>query len=290
MTFSPMHPVRPPCTTGTAAAKSNPPPVDLVGNLLFGGPFDSVDVGEDHHLDHFSIMDTENVSILDDDDHPRGHRPHDTWRPFAMAADLDDRRDRRDHFLLGVPTPRDDNYTLDTDDIPVFSFSWSSGNAFLDPSLVHLVQGVPSQVFGHNGHSEPDSHVQPPPRTANMDSLGLALSESRAIPNPLLDDENPFEQRTKFVPERSNGAMITLAELAGTAAADLLLLASAVEAMCNLCCGLQGSDEIRAFLSKAIPSTRSCSLRHRSTGSCPNLAWSSPNQVWQLLHPLGMAV
>lgn len=184
---------------------------------------------------------------------------------------------------------------------PSRSFVFScNGTSFVDPALLHRPKRhIDRMGYGRRSFDAESycchldsqerihrfsDHVRDCSRrsqqavkmTALFDALRFA--EHRLMPNPLGDD-NPFDQDPAADERRMTDDMIALAELAATAAADLLLLAFSSEAMSNLCCGLQGSS-LGGSSNKLAPARLHDGVRERPPCCCPN---------WRQPPPLAMA-
>lgn len=187
------------------------------------------------------------------------------------------------------------------DDMPAWddspsssSVSSSAGNYFVDPALLHRPKryidrmGYRHRAFDDDSyccHLDSQERIHPffdhvrdcsrmSQQTTKMSALfdALRFADHRLRPD-LLCDDNPFDQDPAAGELRMTGAMIALAELAATAATDLLLLATAFEAMSNLCCGLQGSS-LEGSSKNLAPARLRDGVRERPTGGCPN--WRLP--------------
>lgn len=182
------------------------------------------------------------------------------------------------------------------DDMPAWddspsssSVASSAGNYFVDPALLHRPKryidrmGYRHRTFADDSYGcHLDSqerihpffdHVRDCSRMSQQTTKMSALFGDHRLRPDLLGDDNPFDQDPAAGELRMTGAMIALAELAATAATDLLLLATAFEAMSNLCCGLQGSS-LEGSSKNLAPARLRDGVRERPTGGCPN--WRLP--------------
>lgn len=194
------------------------------------------------------------------------------------------------------------------DDMPAWddspfssSVACSTGKYFVDPALLRRPKRHIDRMGYHRRSFDAESyccHLDSQERThhffdhvdrdcsrrsqqmVKMTALSDALrfAEHRLMPNSLCVD-NPFDQDPAADERRMTDAMIVLAELAATAAADLLLLAFSSEAMSNLCCGLQGSS-LGGSSNKLAPARLHDGVRERPPWCCPN---------WRQPPPLAMA-